>query len=145
MATEMLYLVTFALGILMFWVSGKVADFIPILPNETLDIIMSVGLTTLIFALGIAIFSFFMQKRQLKPALLSGLAAFVLGIIADRIVVGLASGHISTQQDLTILTFVLYLVYGSVYVLALAIGRRLSKKRIVAPSFDAEHDPSHNE
>jgi MFS family permease len=145
MATDMLYMLTFAVGILMFWVSGHVADVIPILPNETLDIIVSVGLTTLVFSLGIAIFSFFMQKRQFKLSAIAGLAALVLGIVADRVVVGLASGHISTQQDLTILTFVLYLVYGTIYVLALAIGRRFAKRRRAAPSFDAEHDPSHNE
>jgi hypothetical protein len=123
--TDMLYLGTFVLGMLAFWISGHAGALLPPLVNPTLTTVVGLSVTAAIYGLIMLILAFVVFRRP-KPALIATLVAVVLGVITAQLVVRLAAGLVHTRQDLAILTFVLYFLYGSIYMLSLAIGRKIA-------------------
>jgi hypothetical protein len=128
--TDILYLLTFALGMAMFWASGHVGQLLPVMRTNTLAIAIGLGVTAGVYGLGMLILSLIVTKRVI-PTLAATLVAVVLGLIAAQLILAAVAGHLnlSVPLNLGLLTFVLYLCYGGIYALALAIGRKIAARR----------------
>lgn len=120
--TDVLYLLTFAAGMAFFWGSGHVARFVPLRAPHLAQAVLAV--TALVYGLGIAIIAWLTTKSA-RSVGAGMIIAVVLGLVAAQVVFRTLGSHIHTKQDFTILTFVLYLLYGGIYVLGLAVARRL--------------------
>lgn len=130
MPTDILYLVTFTLGMLAFWASGHAAAFLPRLADPQLAVAASLLTTAGVYGLVMLVLALVVLRRHVLGALATTLISVVLGLGTAQIVIRLAAGHIHSKQDLGILTFVLYFLYGGIYMLALAVGRKLAKPRL---------------
>lgn len=127
--TDMLYLMVFTLGMLGFWVSGHLSALLPrIVGGDIFQVVTRLMLTAGIYSLIMLVVAFIVLRRFL-PSLAATFVALVLGSGAAQLIVSLAAGHISGRSQFAILTFVLYLIYGLIYVLALAVGRKLAKRK----------------
>jgi hypothetical protein len=129
--SDIVYLLTFAAGMLGFWLSGHAGSLLPAITSANLQKTVSLGVTAAIYGLGMLIVCL-ITIRRIKPTLVGVLIAVILGLIAAQLIVHLAAGHINTRQDLGILNFVLYLSYGGIYVLGLAVSRRIAKRGVEA-------------
>lgn len=125
---DILFFLTFALGMAGFWLGGHAGVLARQIGGPTLSTILSYTATVGVFALGMIVLAF-VVTRSIKATLVSALVATGLGLVTSQVIIRLAIGHISTSQQVGILTFVLYLCYGFIYVAALAIGRKLAETK----------------
>ena len=86
----------------------------------------SIIITNGLFALGMLMLAIILTKRLGKAAVIAAVVAFVLGIAAAQFLVYLVLPHLATAS-VGMLTFVFYLLYGSIYVVSLALGRRFDR------------------
>lgn len=126
MPSDLLYFLTFALGMGAFWVSGRAGRLVPASNDATLHTISSLGVTVLVFAGIMAVYAFIVT-RQLKAVLVATLVAAVLGLVTAQAIVAVVAPHVTTTQQVGLLSFVLYFCYGFIYVGALALGRKIAK------------------
>jgi hypothetical protein len=133
---DMLYLLTFALGMLAFWLSGHASELLPkmfsVFLRPGLATTAGLAITAAIYGLGMLILAVFATHKSLKGTVLATLIAIILGLVAAQLIVRVAAGHIHSKLDLGLLTFALYLVYGGIYAFALAMGRRVARHRLAA-------------
>jgi len=125
---DVLYLVTFAAGMLAFWASGHASVLaLHSVHSRSLYGVLSLVVTGGVYGLGMLILSLVVLRRLGKGVVISTLAAIALGLGAAQIIVRLAVGHVHTTNGVAMLTFGLYMCYGLIYVASLALGRRFAK------------------
>ena len=130
--TDVLYLVTFTLGMLGFWVSGHISALLPrIAGGDVFQVVTRLMMTSAIYALIMLVVAAIVLRRFL-PTVIATIVALILGSVAAQLIVSLAASHISGRSQFALLTFILYFVYGLIYVVALVIGRKLAKRRTQA-------------
>ena len=128
MAPDMMYFITFALGMGAFWVSGQAVRLLPYQSNRGLATILSLLTTSLIYGLVLAAWTAITSRGlNLKRTILAVVPAILLAYGAAQIITRLAAGKITNLMSLGILTFVLFVCYGLIYVLSLALARRLAR------------------
>ena len=127
MASDMLYFLTFAAGMAAFWASGRVSALLPAMTNNTLAVVAGLTVTGGVYGLGMLLLATIMFRRFGRATLIATILAVVLGLAAAQAIVHLAAGHVHNLSGLGLLTFVLYLCYGLIYVVSLAAGRRFAK------------------
>lgn len=127
MATDMAYLFTFTAGMAAFWASGQVRSLLPPITDQTLAIVTSMVVTAGIYGLGMLLVAFIMTRRFGRSILVAVILAIVLGLAAAQGIVRLSAGRVHATSDIALLTFVLYLVYGGIYVGSLAFARKFAK------------------
>jgi hypothetical protein len=127
---EVQFLISFAAGMLGFWLSGKAASSLPVISNHTLSTIVGFVAGAVVYGIGMAVVAWFIlgAKRSLKGVLAAAVLAMVLAEVTAqwllRVIIGAV--HISDQTGLAILMFGLYLCFGLFYVVSLLVGRRLA-------------------
>ena len=127
---EVQFLISFAAGMLGFWLSGKAASSLPVISNHLLSSIVAFTAGALVYGLGMAVVAWFVlgARRSLKGILAAAMLAMILAEVTAqwllRVIVGAV--HINDQTGLAILMFGLYLCFGSYYVVSLIVGRRLA-------------------
>ncbi len=127
MASDTTYFLTFAAGMAAFWLSGRASALLPAMKNNGLAIASGLVVTGAVYGLGILVLSLVLLRHFGKGTLVSTGMAVVLGLASAQVIVRLAAGHIHNRTDVALLTFVLYLCYGLIYVISLAAGRRFAK------------------
>ncbi|HVQ44504.1 MAG TPA: hypothetical protein VMT30_06065 [Candidatus Saccharimonadia bacterium] len=125
--TDLLYLLTFAAGMAAFWAGGHASRLLPVMKNHGLALAAGLVVTAGIYGLGLFVISLLATRRLGRGVLIATIVAVALGLAAAQGIVRLAAGHIHTKTDLGLLTFVLYLCYGAIYALSLAIARKFAK------------------
>lgn len=126
-ASDILYLATFTAGMAAFWLSSQAVALLPSLGDKTLSGTAGIVVSGGVYGLGMFILAFAVTRRFGKPTLIATGVAIALGLLAAQIIVRLAAGQVNDKFDLSILTFILYLCYGSIYAGALALGRRFDR------------------
>jgi hypothetical protein len=124
--TDLLYMGVFALGMLTFWLGGHAAQYVPKGTPVILRLVVIAGIY------GLVIFgaTYLSTKRSLVAAIAAAVTGIALSLITAQFITQLAAGKLHNHFDLAVLTFVLYLVYGTIYALALLIGRTIAKRRL---------------
>ncbi len=125
--TDLLYLLTFTAGMAAFWISGKAPVLLPHLQPRSLAIAAGMTVTAGVYGLGMLALALLVTRRLGRAALIATVIAIVLGIGAAQAISQLAAGHIHNRTDVAVATFALYLCYGAIYALALAIGRKFAR------------------
>jgi hypothetical protein len=127
---EVQFLVSFAAGMLGFWLSGKAASSLPVISNHALSTIVGFTAGALVYGLGMAVVAWFVMgaKRSLRGILVAAVLATALAEVTAQWLLRLLIGavHISDQTGLAVLMFGLYLCFGLFYVVSLLVGRRLA-------------------
>ena len=127
MASDSLYFLTFASGMTAFWISGQASALVPALKSPVLHVILGLAISGGIYGLGMFVLSSRVLHRVGKGTLFATITAVILGFAGAQIVVRLAAGHVHNTAGLGLLSFVLYLLYGTIYVASLSVGRRFAK------------------
>ncbi|HEX3081659.1 MAG TPA: hypothetical protein VHQ86_00215 [Candidatus Saccharimonadia bacterium] len=127
MASDVLYFITFATGMAVFWASGHVPSMLATAIHHHIPSWMSLVMTNGLFGLGMLALAVVVTRRLGKAAVVAAVMALVLGAVAAQVIVRLAAPHVTNNMSLGLLTFALYLVYGGIYVASLATGRRLAR------------------
>jgi hypothetical protein len=124
----MLYLLTFALGMAAFWISGHVSLLLTHgVKDHTAYVVLGLVATGGVYGLGMFALALAVQRRLgLGVVLATGLAVG-LGLLAAQLILRAALALLHGPSAIGILTFVLYLVYGGIYAVSLAVGRRFAK------------------
>ena len=125
---EIQFLISFAAGMAAFWLSGKAAAALPVMPNHMLALISGIAVSALVYGLGAAVLAWLVlgSERSLKAVLGAGIVAIVLAEITAQALVPMAAGFVRSQATLAVLMFVLYLLFGLFYVLSNLVARRLA-------------------
>ncbi len=128
MASDTLYFLTFAAGMAAFWLSGH-ASVLALHNVKAVGLhpILGLVVTGGVYGFGMFLLALAVMRRAGKGLLIATAMAIVLGYGAAQIIVRLAASHIHTPTGIGLLTFVLYLCYGGIYVASLAVGRRFAK------------------
>ncbi len=125
---DVLYLLTFAAGMAAFWISGHASVLVlQAVKNPGLNTVLGMVVTGGVYGLGMLMLSIIIMRRLSKGAMVATILSVILGLIAAQVIVRLATGHVHNATGVGLLTFVLYLCYGAIYVASLAIGRRFAK------------------
>lgn len=126
---DLIIIATFALGMGAFWLIGIVGTYLPYLKNHSLAIAVSLTVTALIYGLIFAGWTALVIRRRqaVKGIIVGSVLTIALGVVAAQAILRLATGHVHTKLDLAWLTFALYVCYGSIYVVGLAVVRRRSR------------------
>lgn len=127
MTSDLKYFATFTAGMAAFWVSGHAAQLLPAIKPQALSVVAALAVTAGVYGLGMLLVSWLVFRKVGRGLIISTLTAVVLGIASAQIIVRLAASHVHTKNDLAALTFALYLCYGLIYALALAVGRRFAR------------------
>jgi hypothetical protein len=129
-SADIQFLLTFALGMAAFWLSGRLPGYLPVglLPHNYLaSFIVNLVLALIIY--GAVMFGWAWlilgSRRSLKSALAAGIVAIVLGLASSLALTALAQHHLNIP--LALLAFILYLVYGIYFVIGWAVARRIAK------------------
>jgi hypothetical protein len=130
MASDLQYLLTFAAGMGAFWLSGQASTLLPVVKDRGLSMALGMVVTAAVYGLGMALWTFVLLRRRalVKPLLVATVLAVVLGILAAQLILRLAAGQITTMMHLGLLTFALYLCYGTIYLIGLAVAKKLAKQ-----------------
>jgi hypothetical protein len=118
----MLYLMVFALGILANWSAGHVP--------------LAAGAAIYFLTIGLVVY---LATRRLTAALVSALFAAILAPAVTALGMQFIGKQLTNATQLGLYVFALYLICGTLFVLALALGRRLAR-----PRFDTLPDTQHN-
>lgn len=125
---DILYLLTFTVGMAVFWISGHASVLaLQAAGNSGLRTALGLIVTGGVYGLGMLMLSILLMRRLSRGALIATALAIVLGLVAAQIIVRLATGHVQGATGVGLLTFVLYLCYGTIYVVSLAVGRQFAK------------------
>jgi hypothetical protein len=128
MASDVLYFLTFAAGMAAFWLSGHASVIaLQAVKNVGLHSILGLIVTGGVYGLGMFLLGLAVLRRVNKGLVIATVMTIILGYAAAQIIVRLAASHIHTTTGVGLLTFVLYLCYGAIYVASLAAGRRFAK------------------
>lgn len=127
--SDLLYILTFSLGMGAFWISVHAASALSHAINVRSSFVMSLLVTAVVYGVVMLMLALLIVKR-LIPALAATGISIILGLVAAQVIIRLSLGHINTKQDLGFLTFGLYLCYGGIYVLALVIARKIANSRV---------------
>jgi hypothetical protein len=127
MASDIQYLLTFAAGMGAFWLSGQASAYLPVVKDRGLSMILGMAATAAVYGLGMALWTFIMLRRRalVKPVVVATVLAVILALLSAQVILRLATGHVTTMMHLGLLTFALYLCYGTIYVIGLAVARKL--------------------
>ena len=126
--SDILYFVTFLLGIAAFWLSGQAVSALHLGKLGPSAVYVAMVVTAVIYGAIIAVWTVPVLKRLSPKAMLTAaIPAVVLGIAAGQTISRLAAGHVKSLQDLGFLTFGLYVCYGLIYVVSLLLARKLTK------------------
>ena len=126
MATDMLYLLTFTAGMAAFWASGHASAVLPAMKNHSLAGASTLVVTAGVYGLGMLLVTLLVTRHLGRAAVVSVIIAVALGLVAAQGILHLAAGRIHNSTDVALLTFGLYLVYGGIYVLSLAVARKFA-------------------
>lgn len=124
---DILFLLTFVAGMAGFWISGHASRIaLQGVTDPGLHNILGYLVTGGVFGLGMLLVALLVLRRLSKGVFIAAGTAAVLGLITAQIIGRLATGRIHDLTDLGLLTFVLYICFGVIYALSLAVGRRFA-------------------
>ncbi|HEY6736143.1 MAG TPA: hypothetical protein VI322_00340 [Candidatus Saccharimonadia bacterium] len=128
MSPDIMYFITFALGMAAFWLSGRVITLLPHMANRSAAMALGLAVTALVYGLTLAVWTIITSRKIMpKRILLATVPAIILGYGAAQVITRAAAGKVTNMMSLGILTFVLFVCYGLIYVLCLALARRIAK------------------
>lgn len=124
---EIQYFLMFIAGIAFFWVAGLAVPYLPVLSNSLAGI-EGLVVTLAIYTLGFALLLLFTLggHRSSKAIAITAAIVAVLALAAAKLIVVVGNGHIHSQVDLGLLTFVSYVLYGAFYVIGNTVAQRLA-------------------
>lgn len=126
LAPDIMYFLTFVLGMGGFWLSGYISGLLPVMKDANLAALLGMAVTSFVYGAILAVWTMITSRGPaLKRVVVAVIPAVVLGIGAAQVIVRLASGKITNLTSLGILTFILFVCYGLIYVLSLALARRV--------------------
>lgn len=126
--SDILYFITFLLGIGAFWLSGQAVSLLPFAKLGGATMAVGMTVTALVYGAVIALWTIpVLRKISIKGVLAAAIPAVVLGIVAGQAIARLAAGKVNSLQDLGFLTFGLYVCYGLIYVISLMLARRVAR------------------
>lgn len=127
MAPDIMYFLTFTLGMGAFWLSGRAATLLPHIANRSLATTLSMVVTALVYGLILAIWTAVIGGGlNIRRILLAVVPAVLLGMVAAQVLLRLAAGRLhNTSLDIGLFTFALFVCYGLIYVFSLALARRI--------------------
>ncbi len=126
-SSDLFYLLTFALGMAAFWLSGKASQLLPVVSDRTASIAMGLGSTAAVYGLGMLALSLAVTRRFGRPVIISTVLAIILGLAAAQVIVRVFAPMVHSNNGVGLLTFGLYLCYGVIYVVGLAVARRFAR------------------
>src|SRR5476649_1013732 len=126
-SSDLLYFLTFASGIAAFWASGQVSIHLPAMHSRVASSTIGLLVTGGVYGLGMLILSAVVLRRAPRGIFAAVVSAILLGFIAAQLILRFVAPSLHGPASLGLLTFVLYLVYGAIYVMCLGIGRQFAK------------------
>lgn len=122
---DYIYMLVFALGMLFLWLSSHAGVRLSSHPGQSY--LLTVALADAIYVIGVLAAAFLWASRRLKALLLGALIALIIAPLLDWLIGLLAAGRVNSLQDLGIYHFILYLIFGLLYVAVFELIRRLSR------------------
>lgn len=137
---DSLYLAVFALGMLFFWLSGHAGVWLST-GRPGISYLVVLALAAVVYTVGLILAAFLWASRRPRPLLIGAAVSLILTPVLTWIIGLIAAGRINSAQDLGIYNFVLYLIFGALYVVIFELIRRLGRPKTV---FDAVAEKLHN-
>jgi hypothetical protein len=127
-SSDLLFLLTFALGMGAFWLSGRLPGFIPglAMSNQLLSFILSLIVALLVYGLIMTIWTWLVlgSRRTFKAALAGGIVAALLALATSLALTAFGS---QITVPVAVLAFLLYLIYGIWYVIGWTVAKRFAR------------------
>ena len=126
---EIQFLVSFVAGMAVFFLSGQAAAHLPIMPSQLLAQVVGTIVSGGLYGLGAAMLAWFTlgADRSVKAVLIAAAVAIVLAELTAQFLLRAIAGYFHGTTGLTMLMFVMYLLFGLYYVFAGLIARRFAK------------------
>jgi hypothetical protein len=99
---------------------------VPVVKSHGLAVALGLIITSGVYGLGMLMLAIILMRRLSKGAVIATILSIALGLVAAQVILRAAAPHVHTTTGVALLTFALYMCYGTIYVVSLAAGRRLS-------------------